>query len=210
MSPSYVPTPPEQTALLLIECQNGIIGPDAVLPELARDAAAHLPTIGRLARGAREHGVQVVHLLFNPLLGTRSANRKPRLFNGVVARMTEWHPGDRATQPVDEVARDDRDLVLTRSSGLSPTHGTETFPILRNLGVRTVVVAGVSTNIAIPVVLTNAVDEGFDVLVARDAAVGSPADYAEAMMRHTIAMISRITTVDELLAQWGASTGRGG
>jgi nicotinamidase-related amidase len=205
MSAKPPPALPSETALLIIECQNGVVGQDSVLPDLAAVVKPALPTIGRLAQGAREHGVQVVHLTFSPLAGNRSCNRKPLLFKGILRNMDAWGPDHPATQVVDEVGVGPDDLVLPRASGLSPTYGTETFKLLRNIGMRTIVVAGVSTNIAIPAVLTEACDEGFDVVVARDAALGSPADYAEQMMQHTIGMIARLTTVDELVAQWAAA-----
>jgi nicotinamidase-related amidase len=199
------PVLPHETALLIVECQNGVVGPDSVLPDLAAVVAPSLPIIGRLAAGAREHGVQVVHLTFSPLAHNRSCNRKPLLFKGILRNMDAWGPDHPATQVVDEIGVGDDDLVLPRASGLSPTYGTETFKVLRNMGIKAIVVAGVSTNIAIPAVLTEACDEGFDVTVARDAALGSPADYAEQMMQHTIGMIARLTTVDELVAQWAAA-----
>ena len=199
------PALPSETALLIIECQNGVVGPDSVLPDLAAVVRPHLPTIGRLAQGARDNGVQVCHLTFSPLVGNRSCNRKPLLFKGILHNTDAWGPDHSATQVVEEVGVGPDDLVLPRATGLSPTYGTETFRLLRNIGIKAIVVAGVSTNIAIPAVLTEACDEGFDVVVARDAALGTPAEYAEQMMRHTIGMIARLTTVDELLAQWAAA-----
>jgi nicotinamidase-related amidase len=206
MSSKPPPALPSETALLIIECQNGVVGTDSVLPDLAAVVRPHLPTIGKLAQGARDNGVQVVHLTFSPLANNRSCNRKPLLFKGILRNMDSWGPGHPATQVVDEVGVGPDDLVLPRASGLSPTYGTDTFKLLRNMGIRAIVVAGVSTNIAIPAVLTEACDENFDVTVCRDAALGSPAEYAEQMMQHTIGMIARLTTVDELVAQWAAAS----
>lgn len=206
MSPKPLPALPSETALLLIECQNGVVGTESVLPDLAAVVRPSLPTIARLAQGARENGVQVVHLTFSPLANNRSCNRKPLLFKGILRNMDDWGPDTPATHVVDEIGVGPDDLVLPRATGLSPTYGTETFKLLRNMGIKALVVAGVSTNIAIPAVLTEACDEGFDVVVARDAALGSPAEYAEQMMQHTIGMIARLTTVDELVAQWATSS----
>jgi nicotinamidase-related amidase len=205
MSAKPPPVLPSETALLIIECQNGVVGEASVLPELAAAVRPSLPLIGRLAQGARDAGVQVVHLTFSPLAGNRSCNRKPLLFKGILPNMDDWGPDNPATHVVDEVGVGPDDLVLPRATGLSPTYGTDTFKLLRNLGITALVVAGVSTNIAIPAVLTEAVDEGFDVRVARNAALGSPAEYAQQMMQHTIGMIARLTTVDELVAQWAAA-----
>jgi nicotinamidase-related amidase len=162
-----------------------------------------LPVIGRLAQGARDAGVLVVHLTAVPApLGREATNRKPILFAGIMDILKDWDIGDPRTEVVPEIGVDKRDLVLARHSGLSPTHGTETFKILRNFGITTLVVTGVSTNIALPVVLTEAVDEGFDVIVPRDAVAGSPAEHSESMLKYTIGMIATLTTTDDLLAAW--------
>jgi nicotinamidase-related amidase len=204
MSPKLLDAPPDRTAVLFIECQNGIIGPESPLKALASDVAPVLPALGRLARGARDAGVLVAHLTFVPLADNRSANRHSVLFAGILDAMDEWTPDHPATKVVDEIGVGPTDLVLARNSGLSPTFSTDTFKILRNIGIKTVVVAGVSTNIAIPVVITQAVDEGFDVIVPRDAVIGSPPDYAEAMMKHTIGLIAHVTSTAALLDGWGS------
>jgi nicotinamidase-related amidase len=200
-----VPAGPDRTALLIIECQNGVVGPGSVLPGLGDGAKAKLETIGELARTARASGVLVCHLVFVPIADNRSINTKPTLFRHLVPQLADWTPDHPATQVVDEIGVEDGDLVLPRASGLSPTHGTETFKVLRNIGITQVVVAGISTNIAIPAVLTNAVDEGFDTVVAKDAVIGSPADYADLMVEHTIRMIARVTTVAGLAEEWAGA-----
>ncbi|CAO5177345.1 hypothetical protein FAIPA1_30286 [Frankia sp. AiPs1] len=54
------------------------------------------------------------------------------------------------------------------------------FGVLRNLGVTTIVATGVSVNIAIPNLVMDAVNRGYQVVVPRDAVAGIPADYADA------------------------------
>ena len=51
------------TALVIQECQNGVIGPDSLLPRLAEAAAPAVPFIARLAHGARAASVPVIHAL---------------------------------------------------------------------------------------------------------------------------------------------------
>ena len=193
---------PNTTALLIIECQTGVVGRDSVLPALAEAAAPVLPIINRLAAGARDAGVLVAHLLYLPVADNRSSNRKPPMQRFVAPQMADWTPGHPATHVVPEIETAETDLVLVRHSGLSPVHSTETFEVLRNIGITTLVLAGVSTNIAIPVSATGAVDEGFDVIVPRDAVAGTPPEHHEGMLDHTIRMLATMTTTDELLEAW--------
>jgi nicotinamidase-related amidase len=195
---------PAHTALVISECQNNVVGPDSMLPALAAAAAPVLPVIARLAGAARKAGVPVVHLTFSPVLGNRSSNVHTPLL--ATANRQEFG-GDgaaesRAGQVVEEIGTEPGDLVLRRHTGVSPTHNTELFALLRNIGVRSVLLAGVSLNVAIPVATTELADEGFRVAIARESVAGTPAEHAESMLRHTLRHLAVITTVDEVVAAW--------
>jgi nicotinamidase-related amidase len=101
--------------------------------------------------------------------------------------------------PPIEVAEED--LVVRRLHGLSPLHGTEVDALLRNLGRRTLIVTGVSANVAVPNAVFDAVNLGYTVLVPTDAIAGVPADYTAAMIRHTLALVAGLVTTDELLGR---------
>jgi nicotinamidase-related amidase len=193
---------PDHTALVIVECQNGVVGPGSALSELAAAAAPILPAIGRLARAARKAGTPVVHLTYVPAFDGRSANRNTPLQQAIHSVVSGWTAGHPGTQVVDEIGVDPGDLVLPRHSGMSPTHSTELFALLRNLGVRTVVLAGVSLNVAIPVAAIELADEGFAVAIARDTVAGTPAEHAKSMLRHTLRFLATITTADDVIAAW--------
>jgi nicotinamidase-related amidase len=159
--------------------------------------------MGRLAAGARAAGVQVAHLTYLPVAGGRSASRRSPLMRATSsnAGWSESHP---AMEIVPEIGVGPDDLVLPRHQGISPVHRTEVLSMLRNIGVEEVVVAGVSTNLAIPAVAVAAADEDFDVSIATDACVGTPAAHHASMLRHSLAFVARLATTDELLAEWSA------
>ncbi|WP_395106244.1 cysteine hydrolase [Actinomadura sp. SCN-SB] len=197
-----VPLEPSGTALIIVECQKGVAGEGGALPAIAEAAAPVLPVIGRVAQAARKAGVRVIHLTYVPVFGGRAMNTNTPLQHVTGPVTSAWGPGDPNTLPVDEIGVDPADLVLPRHSGMSPTHNTELFAVLRNLGIRTVVLAGVSLNVAIPAATVELADEGFDVVIARDTVAGTPADHAESMLRHTLRFLAIITTADELTAAW--------
>ena len=143
---------PSHTVLLLVECQNGVIGPDSSLQALAEAAAGGLgPALGELASAARTAGVKVVHGLAMARPDGWGASGNARLFSAARKALVQQHPGTRATEPIDEVGyAAESDVLLPRFHGLAPTSGTELDRLLRNERVTTVVVAGVSLNIAIP------------------------------------------------------------
>jgi nicotinamidase-related amidase len=192
---------PRTTALLFVECQRGVIGDLSVLPALAQAAQPALVAMARLATGARGAGVQVVHLTYLPLAGGRSASQRSPLMRAT-ASTAAWRDSDDALEIVPEIGQGPDDLVLPRHQGISPVHRTEVLTVLRNMGMSDVVVAGVSTNLAVPLVAVGAADEDFGVTVATDATVGTPAEHHASMLRHSLAFVARIASTDELLAEW--------
>jgi nicotinamidase-related amidase len=191
---------PASTALVTVECQHGVVGSDSALPDLAALVGSTMRSIGALAAAFRAAGGLVVHLTYVPAIGNRSSNRNAVLLAGVLGKMDGWTAGGRETRVVEEIGVGPNDIVLPRHSGLSPTHNTELFPMLRNAGYDTIVFAGVSLNIAMPIVATEAVDEGFKVVIPRDGVTGTPPEHAESMLRYTMSFIARIATCDEVVA----------
>ncbi len=74
-----------------------------------------------------------------------------------------------------ELGPEPEDLVLTRTHGLDPMAGTDLDPVLRNLGVRTIVVTGVSVNVAVTNLVMDAVNRGYDVVLPARRGVRHPA-----------------------------------
>jgi ureidoacrylate peracid hydrolase len=193
----------ERTAALFIECQRGVVGDYSILPALAESAQPVLANMGRLAAGARDRGVRVVHLTYFPLAGGRSTNRRSPLMRATTLT-AEWNESHPAVEVVPEIGVGPDDLVLPRHQGISPVHRSETLALLRNMGIEQVVVAGVSTNLAIPLVAVAAADEDFAVTIPTDASIGTPPEHHASMLTHSLAFVARLATVDELLAEWSA------
>src|SRR5439155_1065101 len=80
-----------------------------------------------------------------------------------------------------------------------PMSGTELDPVLRNLGVRTIVAVGVSVNVAIANLVFDAVNAGYQVVVPRDAVAGLPPSYVDAVFDHTLGLLATVTTAAEVL-----------
>jgi nicotinamidase-related amidase len=194
-----------RTAVVTSEIQNGVVGAEAALPALAEVARqTMLPAVARLVKSARAVGVEVVHGTFARRVDGKGTNTNARLFAGAARQPVKLLPGSEATKVVDEVGAAPSDLVLTRTHGLNPMAGTDLDAILRNLGVTTVVVAGVSVNVAITNLVMDAVNRGYDVVLPRDAVCGVPTEYADAVIDNTLSLLATVTTVDALTAIWDA------
>jgi biuret amidohydrolase len=194
---------PAHTAIVTSEVQNGVVGERSALPALAEAAAEELlPNLTRLLPAARAAGVQVVHCTAYRRADGRGANTNARLFLGVRKSPVQLLPGTPEVEVLAELGPDADDLVLTRTHGLNPMAGTDLDPVLRNLGVRTIVVTGVSVNVAIPNLVMDAVNLGYDVVLPRDAVCGIPREYADAVIDNTLALLATVVTTDDLLAIW--------
>ncbi len=193
---------PEHTAIVTQECQGAVVGPNAGLALLAEEARrVALPNIVRLLPAARAAGVRVVHCLVRRRPDGLGANHNAKIF-AMGHGQVDIAPGTPGAAVLPELGPEPSDLVLSRWHGVGPMGGTDLDAILRNLGVSTIVVVGVSLNIAIPNVVMDAVNAAYRVIVPRDAVAGIPTEYGEAIITNTLSLLATITTTDELLGVW--------
>ena len=193
---------PEHTAIVTQECQGAVIGPDAGLGQLAEEARrVALPNIVRLLPAARAAGVRVVHCLVQRRPDGLGANHNAKIF-AIGRGEVNILPGTPGAAVLPELGPEPTDLVLSRWHGVGPMGGTDLDAVLRNLGVSTIVVVGVSLNIAIPNVVMDAVNAAYRVVVPQDAVAGIPTEYGAAVIANTLSLLATITTTDDLLRVW--------
>lgn len=194
---------PEHCALITQECQRGVIGDRSALPELAENARdGMIPAIAELVTTARGAGVQVIHCLAERRPDGRGANTNARLFQYMARSELALLRGTEAVELVPEISLDERDIVLSRLHGLSPFQGTELDSILRNLEIRTLVVVGVSVNVAIQNLTFDAVNAAYQVVIPRDAVAGFPPEYVEQVFEHTLGGISTLLESSRVCDVW--------
>jgi nicotinamidase-related amidase len=194
---------PGHTAIVTQECQGAVIGPNAGLAMLAEEARrVALPNITRLLPAARAAGVRVLHCVVQRRPDGLGSNHNARIFSigrGEVSIL----PGTPGAAVLPELGPEPTDLVLSRFHGVGQMGGTDLDAVLRNLGVSTIVVVGVSLNIAIPNVVMDAVNAAYRVVVPRDAVAGIPTEYGNAIIDNTLSLLATITSTDDLIQTWG-------
>jgi nicotinamidase-related amidase len=193
---------PGHTAIVAQECQGAVIGPNAglvVLGEEARRVA--LPNITRLLPVARAAGVHIVHCLVQRRPDSLGSNHNAKIF-AIGHGAVDITPGSPGAAVVPELGPEPTDLVLSRWHGVGPMGGTDLDAVMRNLDVSTIVVVGVSLNIAIPNLVMDAVNAAYRVVVPRDAVAGVPTEYGNAIIDNTLSLLATITTTDELIGVW--------
>ena len=201
---------PAHSALVTCECQNGVLGARAVFPDLAAAAAKAglVDQVRGLVEAARSASVPVVHCTALRRPDGLGANTNARLF-AAAARVATAQPGaalipgSEAAELHPDIGADPaRDLIVPRLHGLGPFQDTGLASVLRNLGTGTLVCVGVSLNVALLELAFGAVDAGFQVVLPRDAVAGTPPEYAEAVLTHTLALVASITDTATVVGRW--------
>lgn len=194
---------PDHTVLVTQECQNGVIGEPAALPQLAAAARRTMvPNAARLAAAARRAGVPVVHCVAARREDGKGSNTNARLFMGMRKTPVPLLPGSPAVEVIPEIGVADSDIVLTRLHGLGPMGGTDLDAVARNLGATTIVGIGVSVNVGMLDFAFDAVNAGYQMVMPRDAVAGLPEDYAQAVLDNTLSLVATLPTTDEVVAAW--------
>ena len=92
------------------------------------------------------------------------------------------------------------DTVIQRSHGMAPFTGTALDATLRGYHIDTVVLSGVSTNIALPGAATEAVALGYNVVLAEDCTAGATAETHSMQITMHLPVLATITGSDSIIA----------
>jgi len=194
---------PRHTAVLVMECQEGIVGSAAALGALGEAVQRHgtIAHIARIVEAARAVRVPIFYLTM-----ARRADSGGAVANCLLLALGRKGepllPGSKRQAVVDALTPLEGDYVLTRFHGVTPFHGTELDQLLRNLGVRTVVATGVSINIGVTGLTIEAVNSGYQVVIPRQAVTGTPDEYVDAVLTHTLRLLATVAPVDDVVAAW--------
>jgi len=184
--------------------QQGVIGDASWFPELAEvvERTAVIPNTARLLRAARSTGVPIVHCVAEFRSDRQGSAANAPVLSMIRRRPGHLEEGSSAAELVPGLQIEPSDIRLPRYHGVSAFIGTSLDPTLRNLGVRTVVLAGVALTLGVLGTTIEAVDSGYQVVVVTDAVAGYPTEHAAAIMAHTIPLLATRATVDEVIDAW--------
>ncbi|MFM7653207.1 MAG: cysteine hydrolase family protein [Vulcanococcus sp.] len=170
---------PGAIALLLVDLQQGTCGDAQPRPRPAFDTQfrAHtLPAAQRALAAARQGGLEVIHTVIANL----TLDGRDRSLDYKRCGMG-FPPGSHATRVLPELGPLTDELVLPKSSS-SPFSSTTLDYLLRNVGIRTLVVIGLLTDQCIDHTVKDAADRGYRVVCLSDAC------QAETPERHAAAL----------------------
>jgi nicotinamidase-related amidase len=196
---------PRHTAVLVLEMQNGLAGAlagdSAIARAVAEDGVAE--RCAGLLASARSAGALVVHCIKTERAdGLGAKANAPMWRRRARVGFIPLVPGSLASAILAELGPQDGDLVVPRSRGVTAFGGTELDPLLRNLGVETVALCGISVNVGVIAAAADAVSCGYEVIVVRDAVAGAPRGYVEDVLSFSLAPLATLTDAASLQAAW--------
>jgi nicotinamidase-related amidase len=191
-----------RAALIVNECQRGVIergkGSFTGLIDQVEERGI-VARIAALAEDFRGRGLPVVHA---PVVHrTDFADIQPTsLINVMTLKGRRMAAGSPDADFVDQLRPHPGDLIIERSSGMIVFIATALDAMLRRMNVETVVLTGVSTNLAIAGCAIAAQDLGYHVVVPEDCIAGSDAETHRTIVHEQIRMIARISSAAEVHA----------
>jgi nicotinamidase-related amidase len=198
---------PHHTALLLIDMVNDFVHPEGKTAVRARRPLDHarsvIPAQQRLLAAAREAGVMVVHVQHTTKADHASdsgpwLDARTRATYSVEDICLE---GTWGQQVIEELAPAEGEQTVQkyRYSGFP---GTSLDLQLRSAGMRTVVCAGVSTNVCVESTAREAFSLDYYVVVAGDACASWSRPLHDSALENVEHRYGRVADVEDIASVW--------
>jgi ureidoacrylate peracid hydrolase len=206
MAQSSVPSK-SQVALLVVDMQNAFCHPNGSFSHMLAGGEASIemcqeavPVCARLIECARVKQIPVIFTRYVYQAGYADRDILLQKYPDI-ERLRALEENSWDAQIVDELEPRVGDHVIDKSR-YSAFYGTRLEPLLDGLGVRNLVVCGVTTNVCVESTVRDASQRHFDLLVVSDATGELTRE------RHTNALeileygFAKVVAANELLDEW--------
>jgi ureidoacrylate peracid hydrolase len=197
ISPSReVPIDRAHAALLIIDVQNYCAGTEPGKTEYFRRSLRDtlLPSIRRLQTACRSGGIEVMYSVIENMTRDGRDRSLDYKISGIDVQCGSW-----GAQVLDEIAPLEDEMIFRKTSS-NVFISTNIDYVLRNLGIRSLIVTGLMTDQCVESAVRDACDLGYLVTLATDACTTTSAE------RHEQSLIGirgycRQRTTDTLLIE---------
>jgi nicotinamidase-related amidase len=183
---------PSQTALVLIDVQNGTLAMP-LAPYNARDIIARA---ANLAHHCAAAGVTVV--LVRVHFSEGYADKPHSLIDTAMMLPQGGLPADWSAFPA-EIAAIKADVVITKRQW-SAFYGTELDLQLRRRGITTIILGGLMTNFGVESTARDAWQHNYSVVLAEDVSSSIGADLHQFAIANTLPRVSMVRPAAEIMA----------
>ena len=193
---------PLHTALVMVDMQNDFVHDEGVFVKdwgkTNRWIKPIVPACRRLLAAARAADVAVVHL---------------RVINDLVRNPLSWHnfwgppsctiEGTWGAEFVDELRPREHEVVITKYT-YDGFVGTDLDSILRKLGVKTLVLAGIDSDVCVRDTAAHGFALGYNVVLAEDAVAADDPTAHAGFLQSFGEHYGKVVPVDKIAAQWAS------
>ena len=200
------PLPRDATAFVVVELQNDLVHPSLVgqkglsgkLAEAVQQRGV-LPRLAELLDRCRAAGVPVMYATKERHPGIRQPTHAPIYRIAGVATPKLVH-GTWGAEVVEDIAPQKGDVLLPRYTSIDPSHGSEIWSVLQNLRTQTLIVAGISTTMAVEGLVRAAANRGFRVVVVEDCCASFPEEWHRFSADNILPLIADVVPAAEVAA----------
>jgi ureidoacrylate peracid hydrolase len=170
-----VPIDPAHAALLIIDVQNYCIGGRAGESEYFRRSLRDnvLPNIRSLQSACRRAGIEVVYSVIENMTRDGRDRSLDYKISGIDVPRGSWD-----AQVLDDITPAGDEMIFRKTSS-NVFISTNIDYVLRNLGVRSLIVAGIMTDQCVESAVRDACDLGYFVTLVTDACTTTSAERHE-------------------------------
>jgi nicotinamidase-related amidase len=178
---------PKSTALVLIDLQRGIVGRQ-LAPHSAADVVSRSAALAAAMR-ASGGTVAYVHVLVTDTLSLPSDRSTPRPPQPLPASASELVP---------EAGFQEGDVLITKRQW-GAFYGTNLEQQLRRRGIRTLILAGIATNMGVESTARAAHDQGYELVFAEDAMSSLSAEFHQFTVQNIFPIMGRVRSAAEII-----------
>jgi nicotinamidase-related amidase len=203
--------PGKRAALIVNEMQNGIANPAYDDSPLAGQVTGRgiVARINTLTAAFRAAGAPVIFAVIAAETPDWAGFRVNCALAARIRRKGLLVSGTEAGAIHDDLVVAPSDIVSRRSHGMAPFTGTALDATLRGYDVDTVVLAGVSTNIALAGACIEAVALGYSVVLAEDCAAGATPETHHMQVTMHLPLLATVTDAGSVTASLRAQAAAG-
>jgi ureidoacrylate peracid hydrolase len=190
----------ENCALLIIDMQNAFIHPEGSLSKMGLDTSRTSIVIEPIMKLINEFKAQN-----RPVIYIQHTHRKDRTDAGLIAKvfppimdLGHCFDGTWDAELIDQL-KPDLDDFIVKKHRFSAFYNTELEDMLRGLGVETLVVTGIATNVCVESTIRDAFYRDYNVFVPREATASYTLEQEQGSIGNFEFAFARVKSLEEML-----------
>ena len=194
----------EKTAIFITDPQNDFLSEGGAAWPLVGEEVINDKVVEHqiaLVAAAKEVGIPV---FYSPHTYTEMDYANWKLLNPIDQIMFDidmFHQGTWGHDFHPDLVPNDMTVVMNPHKGLSNFHAGDAKMQLRQYGIETLIMAGMSANLCVESHLRDAIENGFEVIVIADATAGAGPHAKNAALINFEFIANEVTTTDDIISR---------